>query len=344
MTAPPVKTELGQQELRRRKRTLGQRHRTMLLLVDGKRSRDEVLGLAQQVGVGATHFDELIEWGMVAGEPVALPVTEPVAEAAAADVAPVAEAGASTADEPEAAVAPEPEAAVAPALEAVQVPAAEVPAEAGPGDEPPSAAEPEPAVAAEAAPTESPADALAPPAAVPELLSLTPTPVAAARPPPARRVAPARRSARVAPPPLPREAATFLSLDMPRAAMPVLSEPVGEIPDHIRAVVLDSNLDMSLPDDDGDSEDGRLLGEVRSLLIGTLLVDAPVSSSLTALRVHRARDRESLVRLVWEVERSLVRARRPRESQARLSRARDLLGLGNTVVHEQTQPGYPGGD
>ncbi|HKX95714.1 MAG TPA: hypothetical protein VJM48_13500, partial [Methylibium sp.] len=111
----------------------------MLLLVDGKRSRDEVLGLAQQVGVGATHFDELIEWGMVAGEPVALPVTEPVAEpvaeAAAADVAPVAEPGASVADEPEVAVAPEPEAAVTPALEAVQAPAAAVPVEAGPGDE-----------------------------------------------------------------------------------------------------------------------------------------------------------------------------------------------------------------
>ena len=60
--------------------------------------------------------------------------------------------------------------------------------------------------------------------------------------------------------------------------------------------------------------------------------------------MHRARDRESLVRLVWEVERSLVRARRPREAQSRLTRARDLLGLGNTVVHEQTQPGYPGAD
>lgn len=347
MTAPPVKTDLGQQELRRRKRTLGQRHRTMLLLVDGKRSRDEVLGLAQQVGVGATHFDELIEWGMVTGEPVAEPVTEPVVEEAAADVAPVAEAGASTADEPDVAAAPEPEAAVTPALEAVQVPAAAEPAEAGPGDEPPSAAEPEPAVAAEAAPTESLADAPAPPAALlPELLSLTPTPtpVAAPRPLPARRVAPTRRSSRIASPPLPRDAAPFLPLDVPRAAMPVLSEPVGEIPDHIRAVVLDPNLDMALPDDDGDSEEGRLLGEVRSLLIGTLLVDAPVSSSLTALRVHRARDRESLVRLVWEVERSLVRARRPRESQARLGRARDLLGLGNTVVHEQTLPGYPGGD
>jgi len=348
VTAPPIKTELGQQELKRRKRTLGQRHRTMLLLVDGKRSRDEVLDLAQQVGVGPSHFDELIEWGMVAGEPVAAPLADAAPEPALEAAAPVAESAAA----PAAPAVDALEAAATPALEAMPEPVAVSPAAAEPVDAslPIVEAEPEPAVAvaAEPAPTEPPPAEAPAPVAAPELISITPapaaTPVASLRPLPARRVSPARRTPRAAPLALPRDPVPYLTLDAPRAAMPVLSEPVGEIPDHVRAVVLDPNLDMALPDEDGDSEDGRLLGEVRSLLIGTLLVDAPVSSSLTALRVHRARDRESLVRLVWEVERSLVRARRPRESQARLSRARDLLGLGNTVVHEQTQPGYPGGD
>jgi hypothetical protein len=331
VTAPPIKTELGQQELKRRKRTLGQRHRTMLLLVDGKRSRDEVLDLAQQVGVGPSHFDELIEWGMVAGEPVAAPPADAAPEPALEAAAPAAESAAA----PAAPAVDALEAAATPELEAMPEPVAVSPAAAEPVDASLPSVEPPPA--------EAPA-----PVAAPELISITPapaaTPVASLRPLPARRVSPARRTPRAAPLASPRDSVPYLTLDAPRAAMPVLSEPVGEIPDHVRAVVLDPNLDMALPDEDGDSEDGRLLGEVRSLLIGTLLVDAPVSSSLTALRVHRARDRESLVRLVWEVERSLVRARRPRESQARLSRARDLLGLGNTVVHEQTQPGYPGGD
>ncbi len=355
MTAPPIKTELGQQELRRRKRTLGQRHRTMLLLVDGKRSRDEVLSLAQQVGVGPGHFDELIGWGMVVGEPVARPPAEAAIDAppAPADEAPALVTSADAADEP----SPAPDAAAAPAPDDVGQPSP-VPQEPGPAADastPPDEAPPvleaiaPTALTALTAPAPPIPDPVEPPEdPAPDRIYLAPmpapAPASAARPLPARRVAPSRRSPRIGAPPLPRDPEPFLPLESPRAAVPVLSEPVGEIPAHVRPIVLDPALDMALPDDDGDSEEGRLLGEVRSLLIGTLLVDAPVSSSLTALRVHRARDRESLVRLVWEVERSLVRARRPREAQARLTRARDLLGLGNTVVHEQTLPGYPGGD
>ena len=82
-----------------------------------------------------------------------------------------------------------------------------------------------------------------------------------------------------------------------------------------------------------------LLAEVRSLLIGTLLMDGPVSSSLTVLRVGRARDRYELIGLVWQIERALVEARRPLEALSRLRRARELLGLGNTIVEEDTKPG-----
>ena len=80
----------------------------------------------------------------------------------------------------------------------------------------------------------------------------------------------------------------------------------------------------------------RLLIEVRHLLVGMLRVDNPLSGSLLALRVSRAKTRQELIALVWEIEHGLVRSRRPREGRARLERARDLLGLGNTLVAEDT--------
>ncbi len=49
----PIKTALGADELRGRSRTLGQRHRTVLLLVDGRRSINEVVSLAQQAGAAS---------------------------------------------------------------------------------------------------------------------------------------------------------------------------------------------------------------------------------------------------------------------------------------------------
>ncbi len=368
MSLPPTKTALGLEELRQRKRKLGQRHRTMLLLVDGRRSREEVIDLAQQAGVTPLHFDELIAWGMVDGEPLVEP--EAVAELAV-EASPQ---GPATAQPERALHEADAEVAAAPAsVEAL---------EPVPGD-PELAVPPAPGVAADAVAASAPASAPeveldmpaesaaepggteAPPAtpvalmlapeaaasaAVPERLTITLSPPPVARPLPARRLAPTRRGApriAAASPRLPEPPVLALGLE-PARAVPTLSEPlVGELPSHIRPVFVEdaAGLDALPAAGDADaSEEDRLLGEVRGLLIGTLLVDAPVSSSLTALRVHRARDRESLVRLVWEVERSLVRARRPREAQARLGRARELLGLGNTVVHEHTLPGHPGGD
>ena len=76
---------------------------------------------------------------------------------------------------------------------------------------------------------------------------------------------------------------------------------------------------------------------MRALLLGSVLVDGPVSGSLLALRVSRARTRSQLIGLVWVIQRSL--ARRPREAQRRVAKARELLGLGNTLVQEDTEPG-----
>jgi len=61
----PVKTADGQAELASRQRRVSQRHRTVLFLIDGKRSADEVRALARQAGSGDTCFDELLDLGMI---------------------------------------------------------------------------------------------------------------------------------------------------------------------------------------------------------------------------------------------------------------------------------------
>lgn len=62
----PFKTPQGHDELARRTRRLGQRHRTVLLLVDGRRSVDQVLALARAAGVAEQHYRELLEMELIA--------------------------------------------------------------------------------------------------------------------------------------------------------------------------------------------------------------------------------------------------------------------------------------
>jgi hypothetical protein len=76
----PVKTPDGQAELTHRTRRLSQRHRTVLLLVDGRRLLDEVLRQAAHAGVPAECFDELVALGLIDTDPVAhveLPLEAP---------------------------------------------------------------------------------------------------------------------------------------------------------------------------------------------------------------------------------------------------------------------------
>lgn len=61
----PVKTDDGHAELARRLRGLGQRHRTVLLLVDGRRTVQQVRQMAAAAGVPAEVFDELVALGLV---------------------------------------------------------------------------------------------------------------------------------------------------------------------------------------------------------------------------------------------------------------------------------------
>jgi hypothetical protein len=60
-----VKTPDGQAELTSRQRRVSQRHRTVLFLIDGKRTEDQVRTLARQAGSSDTCFDELLTLGMI---------------------------------------------------------------------------------------------------------------------------------------------------------------------------------------------------------------------------------------------------------------------------------------
>jgi hypothetical protein len=62
----PQRTSAGQVELAGRSRHLTQRQRTVLFLVDGLRSVDEIHRLAEQAGAGPTAFAELVALGLVA--------------------------------------------------------------------------------------------------------------------------------------------------------------------------------------------------------------------------------------------------------------------------------------
>ena len=61
----PIKTPDGQDELGTRQRRVSQRHRTVLFLVDGKRSALDVRSLALRAGVPESCFDDLLALGLI---------------------------------------------------------------------------------------------------------------------------------------------------------------------------------------------------------------------------------------------------------------------------------------
>jgi len=76
-TTVPFKTPLGQDELRTRGHKLGQRHRTLLFLIDGRRPLAEVLSLAHQAGAETQHFEDLLRMGLVELPPDPAPPPPP---------------------------------------------------------------------------------------------------------------------------------------------------------------------------------------------------------------------------------------------------------------------------
>ena len=65
LTSIPVKTPEGQAELSQRTRRLNQRQRTVLFLVDGKRSVVDVQTMALRAGAPPSCMDELLALGLI---------------------------------------------------------------------------------------------------------------------------------------------------------------------------------------------------------------------------------------------------------------------------------------
>lgn len=280
-TAPavPTKTPLGQEELRARTQRLGQRYRTVLLLIDGRRTLGEVLGLAQKAGSTASHFEDLVRMGLV--------------EMPLMDEAPPVEAPA--------AMAPD-----VPHVRIVELPVLMDPLTIQPHMEPaelqaaledlapPPVIEP----AVEPAPAPVPEPVVAAPVAAPKPAPRSPAAKAAAR----------RRAAAAKPPAAP----------VPPVVLPVLDTEL----------VLEGTLE------------DRVLEQSRTHLVEMLKIDAPTHANRLLARARDAKTIAELIDLVWAIERGVKRVKRSHEGQLRLEAARDLLGLGNTQVAEDTQPGY----
>jgi hypothetical protein len=344
----PFKTPLGHDELRTRTHRLSQRHRTILLLVDGRRPLAEVLGMAQQAGSSISHFEDVLRMGLVelpidvvAPDPV---MTEPGAlatlrttavEVAVPDAVPALEAS-----EPEPIVlpmltvqtpadAPGPVAAVT-TDDAAMLPAALM---VSPDDaaalralqavEPPAEA----AVTLPAAPIEPPPYAQAPPEAfgppasraaaepAPERPPFPPPPPTPARPVPAtkrRRGQTAAQPSR-APAPAPERTMEPVTLsELAHVPAPEIPPPPVAAPDH------------------------AVVEQVRALLADTVRQNPPPFVSRVPTRVAGARTLQDMRDLVLDIERYLS-ARRPRAATPGLQQARELLGLGNTVVAEDSR-------
>jgi hypothetical protein len=341
----PFKTPLGHDELRTRTHRLSQRHRTILLLVDGRRPLAEVLGLAQQAGSSISHFEDVLRMGLVElpidvvapdpvmTEPGALPTlrttsVEVAVPDAAAELKPA---------EPEPIVLPMltvqtpadahgPVAAVT-TEDAAMLPAALMvsPDEAAAlralqAVEPPAEA----AVVAPAAPIEPPPYAQAPPEAFA---------------PPASRAAAELAPERPAFPPPPTPARTIFATKRRRglAAAPPSRAPAPERA--MEPVTLSELAHVpapEIPPPPVAAPDDAVVEQVRTLLADTVRQHPPPFVSRVPTRVTGARTLQDMRDLVLDIERYLS-ARRPRAATPGLQQARELLGLGNTVVAEDSR-------
>lgn len=282
----PVKTPLGVDELRSRTRGLGQRYRTVLLLVDGRRPLGEVLGMAHKAGAQTSHFEELVRMGLV--------------------------------EIPDDMAAPEPVETMPGALDTPRLTSVEVDVFAEGALTPmgellPDVEDERSELAHVAAAFDDHQDR---PPQLPVIeVARIPEPPA---PPPAPRAQPAARYV---------EPTVTLS-DTPRA--PDWVQQVREAPfkvaDHARAAPR--------------MTDEQRLQYVRDLLLDTLRRDS-FFANFSLGRVRSAVTQKELIKLVWEIERDRVHARRNRDQLLNLQRARELLGMGNTLVAGDSQTDSP---
>jgi len=379
-TNAPFKTPLGQEELRTRGHKLGQRHRTLLFLIDGRRPLAEVLSLAHQAGAETQHFEDLLRMGLVElppdptpPPPPQIPVLTDEAALTSVDIVVVEPAGGAEA------LAAQPDAA-----------------EAMPAAPPPPPVVEVRRIAVEDLPVlrdlpEGPYERTArqPMRSVPDMPEMPEMPVRAVSASPASPVEapllpvvdttpedPFERTQRlpgpssadvVAKPPAPRSSPFKMRMGKKPRNVPVLQEPVmpaapvsaspkatpepsptrprrepaRAVPSPVPAAAPTAApaLDIDLPIADG--EEARLLQRVRERLTDALRLDAPLFSARTFMRVRSAQSREELINLVWEIQDHLSHRRRSHKELSSLHEARDLLGLGNTLVAgDESRPDY----
>jgi hypothetical protein len=84
-----------------------------------------------------------------------------------------------------------------------------------------------------------------------------------------------------------------------------------------------------------DEGETQKLERARTLLLETLRIDSPVFGARMLLRLREATTRDDLIDMVWSIERHLAATRHSRKEMLSLHRARELLGLGNTVVPDE---------
>lgn len=316
----PIKTALGADELRGRSRTLGQRHRTVLLLVDGRRSINEVVSLAQQAGAQASHFEDLLRMGMVAmpevarSEPVPRPetgLTSSSFSSTAGSAWPSVASSSRREPDPE----PSSQGAGRERRSSQSVPASSVwmdLPDSGNGAE--GTGEVVPSRHPQAPPV---APAVAPSVALP----VAPAPAPRRRPPAAGPTVSAK------PAPQPQHLPNPTARSAPDAPVPPLS-----IRDEVLGMAAAPALGARQPPNESESQK---LERIRTMLQETLRIDSPVFGARMLLRLREATTRDDLIEIVWAIERHLADTRYPRKEMLSLHRARELLGLGNTVVPDE---------
>lgn len=311
----PVKTALGQDELRHRTRGLGQRYRTVLLLVDGRRSLGDVLAMALKAGAQTTHFQELVQMGLVE-VPTEMAAAEPVET--------------------------EPGALDTPRLTSVDLDVFPEPALTPMAELLPDEDDSRPMPLSPTPPPAAPAQALIEPQ-LPKRVFDDPQPNenrevlmgsaqglpmfdlgGIAEPPPEAKRTPAAAAASAY-----VQAPAVRLNEAPRT--PEWVQNVRETPfktaDHARPAPR--------------MTEEQRLQYVRDLLLDTLRRDSLLFATFSLGRVRAATTQKELIKLVWEVERDRAHPRRNRDQLLNLQRARELLGMGNTLVAGDSQPGMP---
>jgi hypothetical protein len=286
---PPVKTAEGIAEMRQRRRGLSQRQRTMLLLVDGRRSVMQVKQIAVQAGAPDHCFDELLELGLIElPEPVssqaAMARTQPDSAPVKPEPSPIPE---SAAHEPESA-ALEPESGAL---------------DLEPWEPEAVCPEPEPALKVQAmlaehiqlheatvAPNPDEFDAKA---YAGDAFSVMQADVSEPAMP-ARRPAPTTESGVVD--------------SLMSSLFPFVESAFG----------LPARVSSNTPRDDA-------LEEARHVLMREVRAKAPVAGALTLMRLRRAQSREDLIALFDEVDSHLCTLMRHLSARQTLIHVRELL-------------------